>query len=503
MSRLTSYTNLFGYSINYQLDKVGNILSSTDSKNKTISYSYGSDNRLLSLTDTSGKVTKFNYNESGLPFEIVYGNGIKSLQSYDKLGRIKEIASNGNPNSGIFTYEYDKNGNITTIQGYDGTQTFSYDELNRLTGWTNEAGTLTTYQYDAVGNLTKKGSQTFTYNAANQITNTGFTYDVNGNLTKDSKYNYIYNHENQLTKVTKVSDGSTVATYTYDYRGLRISKTTPSGGTIYYHWDDQDRLVRESDTNGNTLSLYIYNGIELVAVEKGGFMYYTHTNHRGDILALTDANGNRVATYNYGPWGELISKTGTVDIPFRYAGYYYDQETGLYYLKARYYNSELGRFLTKDGIENGDNQVPITLNLYAYANNNPIMMVDPDGKFAWLWWMAKGALISGFVAYVKYKVEVKLGIQKANKSNMLVQVGTAAAIGAVTGGIGASALGRVGGLLKLAKNKGYLSSKEIKIANYFIYEQYNILKSIVNKFNTNPGGLSWKEVIAREAKKFF
>ncbi|PEC50950.1 hypothetical protein COJ46_01685 [Bacillus sp. AFS077874] len=379
INRLTSYTNLFGYSTNYQLDKVGNILSSTDSKNKTISYSYGSDNRLLSLTDPSGKVTKYNYNESGLPFEIIRGNGLKSEQTYDKLGRITEIADPGNPNGSVYDYDYDKNGNITNIYGYNGAQAFSYDELNRLTSWTDEAGTVTSYQYDAVGNLTKKGSQTFTYNAANQITNTGFTYDVNGNLTKDSKFNYFYNYENQLIKVTKVSDGSTIATYTYDYRGLRTSKTTPSGGTIYYHWDDQGRLVRESDTNGNTLSLYIYNGNDLVAVEKGGLMYYVHTNHRGDILGVTDVNGNQVATYNYGPWGELLSKTGTVDIPFRYAGYYYDQETGLYYLKARYYSPDLGRFLTKDQIEYGELKNPTTLNLYAYANNNPVMNVDPNG----------------------------------------------------------------------------------------------------------------------------
>ncbi|XZF77792.1 RHS repeat-associated core domain-containing protein [Bacillus sp. AL-1R] len=201
-------------------------------------------------------------------------------------------------------------------------------------------------------------------------------------MTKDSKYNYFYNHENQLTKVTKVSDGSTVSTYTYDYRGLRISKTTPTGGTINYHWDDQDRLVRESDTSGNTLAQYIYNGDELVAVEKNGSMYYVHTNHRGDILALTDANGNRVATYNYGPWGELLSKTGTVDIPFRYAGYYYDQETGLYYLKARYYSSDIGRFLTKDQIEYSELKNPTTLNLYAYVNNNPVMYIDPSGHIS-------------------------------------------------------------------------------------------------------------------------
>ncbi|MBE0448894.1 MAG: RHS repeat-associated core domain-containing protein, partial [Actinobacteria bacterium] len=248
-----------------------------------------------------------------------------------------------------------------------------------------------------------KGSKTYTYNAASQITNSGFTYDVNGNLTSDGKFNYTYDTENHLTKVTKVSDGSTVATYEYDYRGLRISKTTPSG-TTKYHWDSKERLIRESDAYNNTIALYTYDDKgKLVAIEKDDKIYYTHTNHRGDILSITDANKQRIATYKYDPWGTLLSKTGTFDIPIRYAGYYFDSETGLYYLKARYYSPELGRFLTKDTFK-GFNDRPRSLNLYAYANGNPVMNVDPDGDVA-LPLVAYGAYLlatAGVVAYYKW-----------------------------------------------------------------------------------------------------
>ncbi|WP_301281693.1 RHS repeat domain-containing protein [Lysinibacillus capsici] len=180
-----------------------------------------------------------------------------------------------------------------------------------------------------------------------------------------------------------------------------------------------------------------------------------------------------MAEYTYDAWGNNMSQSGTMATinPYRYAGYRYDEDTKLYYLIARYYN--------------------------------PVMNVDPDGEWVWLWWMAKGALLGGFIAWVKYKVEVKLGIQRANRNNMLVQIGIAASIGAVTGGIGVSNINKVSGLLKLAKNKKYLTSKEIKIANYFIYGQYSALKSIANKFNTNPGKLTWKEVIYREVSKWF
>jgi len=176
---------------------------------------------------------------------------------------------------------------------------------------------------------------------------------------------------------------------------LRIRKTTASG-TICYHWDNKERLVRESDASGNTLALYIYDDKDrLIAIEKGGQTYYTHTNHRGDILAITDTNKTRVATYKYGPWGELLSSTGTFSQPFRYAGYYFDEETGLYYLKARYYSPELGRFLTKDTFE-GFNNNPQSLNLYAYANGNPVMNVDPDGNVA----LAAGAVFLGPVGWI-------------------------------------------------------------------------------------------------------
>ncbi|MBT2757912.1 RHS repeat protein [Mesobacillus foraminis] len=380
-NRLKQYTDLFGYSLNYQLDKVGNITNILDSNNKNISYSYGTNNQIMSIKDTSGKYTNFRYDGSGRPFQIIFGNNIKRTFEYDSEGEIIDITDSGNPENRSITYTYDANGNITSIYGVD-YETFTYDKLNRLISWTDGEGKVTSYEYDAVGNLTKKGNKTFTFNKVNEVTNTGFTYDLNGNMTSDGNFNYFYNHENQLVKVTKVSDDSVVATYTYDYRGLRISKTTDSG-TIYFHWDDQERLVRESDSSGNTLNIYMYdNDNQLIAFEKNGKIYYVHKNHRGDILSITDENRNKVATYKYGPWGEFLGKTGTVDIPIRYAGYYFDYETGLYYLKARYYNPEFGRFLTKDDISYGEITEPLSLNPYAYVHGNPISLVDPDGNYA-------------------------------------------------------------------------------------------------------------------------
>jgi len=424
-NRLTSLTDIFGYQLNYTLDDAGNTAAVSDSNGKSTSYTYGSYEQLLALTDTSGRQTLFRYDEAGRPFNIIKGNGIKSTYLYDAAGRISAIEDPGNPDNSIFFYKYDANGNIVKAESVNGSQIFAYDALNRLTSWTDEVGSITTYAYDAVGNLTKKGNKTYTYNAANEITNSGFACDSNGNVTSDGNFNYQYNSENQLVKVTKVSDGSTVATYEYNYRGLRVAKTT-ADGTIRYHWDDKDRLVRESDASGNTIALYTYAGDQLISIEKGGAIYYTHTNFRGDILAITDANQQRVATYKYGPWGELIGKTGTFDIPIRYAGYYFDAETGMYYLKARYYSPELGRFLTKDTFK-GFNENPQSLNLYAYCNGNPVMNVDPSGQYSF-------TFSFGFKSYVTLEGGWNwIGIAFNITPGGLINVGIGVAVGGAVG----------------------------------------------------------------------
>ncbi|MED5051002.1 RHS repeat-associated core domain-containing protein [Anoxybacillus rupiensis] len=113
---------------------------------------------------------------------------------------------------------------------------------------------------------------------------------------------------------------------------------------------------------------------------KGGVTYYHHLNGHGDVVALTDASGNVVAQYEYDAWGNIVSKTGALATanPYRYAGYYYDEETRLYYLMARYYDANMGRFITRDTFHGFENE-PQSLNQYAYTKNNPVMYIDSSG----------------------------------------------------------------------------------------------------------------------------
>ncbi|AST06222.1 hypothetical protein AF2641_04685 [Anoxybacillus flavithermus] len=135
-------------------------------------------------------------------------------------------------------------------------------------------------------------------------------------------------------------------------------------------------------------------------MKKGGATYFYHYNAHGDVIALTDAQGNVVARYEYDTWGKLLSKSGEMadENPYRYAGYQYDEETGLYYLIARYYHPTHGVFLSMDP-DPGDADDILTQNGYTYANNNPVMMVDPDGHFVWMVVNAGLAAYEGYKAY--------------------------------------------------------------------------------------------------------
>ena len=206
-------------------------------------------------------------------------------------------------------------------------------------------------------------------------------------MTNDGRYKYEWNAFYQLTEV-KTMAGATVATYKYDKNGRRIYSNVDSNETYYRYDETSNHILFEENASGEITKSYTYddNGYPLT-MTYGGATYYYLTNYRGDVLALTDKSGEVVAEYTYDEWGNILSqkdlnqnnKVNLSEVnPYRYAGYRYDEETKLYYLMARYYNPETGVFLSLDPVR-GDTMNPITMNGYNYANNNPVMNVDPDG----------------------------------------------------------------------------------------------------------------------------
>ncbi|AEV20708.1 Rhs [Geobacillus thermoleovorans CCB_US3_UF5] len=188
---------------------------------------------------------------------------------------------------------------------------------------------------------------------------------------------------------------------------------------------------------------------------KGGATYYYHVNGHGDVVALTDASGNVVAQYEYDAWGNILSKTGAMATanPYRYAGYYYDGETGLYYLMARYYEANVGRFLTRDTVD-GIEDDPQSWNQYAYAKNDPIQYIDPNGHWSW-----KASMKSSFHRIVK-------SLADDFRANTLTNIAFLFFGGAIGGGI------------------AYKAAKY----GFTMFERYVLKKSIIGFIKRGIGG---------------
>jgi len=347
----------------------------------------------VNLTRNGGSIEKFIYDEQGNVISIRRSNGTYTSFEYDDANRLKALKNFNSTGELLDKYEYtyDENGNRTSVTTKNGIINYQYDELDQLIQETLLDGTTISYEYDVTGNRTKKtvtnGRSTITnyaYNDGNELVSVNgqvYTYDANGNLTSNGNKTFIYDVENRLIEV-KNSSNQTIASFTYDHEGKRTSMTTASG-TIYFHYSG-DKVVYETDENNNIIAEYTYDAQGNPAtIIKNGVTYYYHVNGHGDVMALTDESGNVVAEYNYDAYGNIVSQLGAMASanPLRYAGYRYDEATGLYYLMARYYDANVGRFITRDTFHGFEDE-PRSLNQYAYTNNNPVMYIDKDGHAA-------------------------------------------------------------------------------------------------------------------------
>jgi len=254
-----------------------------------------------------------------------------------------------------------------------------------------------TYEYDQVGNRTKKidggVTTTYNYNGMNQLISlvengvtTNFTYDANGNMTQKTKgiewWKYYYDFENRLTKVEYFDGSQTIilGQYYYDGDGKRIKKVEASQTTIYIYLGWNIIFEKESSTMTETKHVFGPNGH--VADIKGSTRYYYHSDHLGSLRQETDDAGNAVwsSPAQYEPFGELRSGGSQNEDGYFYTGKLRDYRTGLYYYGNRYYDPIQGRFLTKD-ILTGSATNSQKWNPYIYVLNNPLRYTDPTGNY--------------------------------------------------------------------------------------------------------------------------
>lgn len=416
------FNSPFGTSIKYEYNQ-SDLVSSISYRNDKLDYARNENGLLDKISKNNQPLVSQTYNSNSLPMVQLFSNKSSKLTQYrtdEKTLLSEELRLNETTQYNKLTYLFDKNLQITRISDNQGNTDYQYDKLNQLIKESYSTGRSIEYTYDSVGNrLSKKNTSNnltneikYAYNAANQLTSVGaspLTYDVNGNLISDEKHQYVWNAFDQLIEVRDKLGKSLVA-YKYDELGRRVFKDDKTI-ELYYRYDgNSNRVLFEEDEYGKIISSYTYddNGIPLTWTYNGQTYYYL-TNYRGDILAVTDATSKVVAEYKYDAWGNILSQTGSLATvnPYRYAGYRYDEETKLYYLMARYYDADKGVFLSIDPVR-GDTMNPISMNGYNYANNNPVVNVDPEGKFS-----VRASVISTAIDLLIYAIPIAGGMSSA------------------------------------------------------------------------------------------
>jgi RHS repeat-associated protein len=378
-----------GKSISYAYNAVGNRTRMTDPDGGVTTYGYDAANRPATLTNPLGQTTRYTYDSKGRLTRKDYHNGTYALYTYDRANRVLSLINKKYTGEVIssYTYEYDAAGNRTKMTEADGgVTTYTYDALNQLTKVVYPDGAFQEYTYDNVGNRLvlrdSTGTTNYSYDAADRLQSAGtvtYGWDNNGNQIRKTDGSvtttYGYDYENRLISIA-FPDGNT-NTFTYYPDGRRLSKTDTSGQTTHYFYDGPNAIV-EANSAGATIAHYTSGlGIDdWISMDRGGSSYYYYQDGLGSVTGLTDTSGAVVATYRYDVFGLIRGQAGNVVNPYGFTGRDYDAEARLYYYRARYYDTGIGRFITSDPIN-----LVGGLNPYSYALNNPVSQRDPMGLF--------------------------------------------------------------------------------------------------------------------------
>ena len=395
------YTSTLGYdefgNVAFFKEKVNNSASyettyAYDVENRPTQLRYGADNRKVNyIYDPIGRLATRTLTGTA-PYATTYQYvAPDNTDGITTTPLVQSITQNGQN----FSYTYDNVGNITSVTRNGLTTTYEYDSLGQLTRDNDpHAGKSTMYLYDCGGNMTGYLSAPYTLaptlegvnetvfytygdsNWKDKVTAIGgkaITYDTIGNPLTYDGWTFTWKAGRMLASMVK---NGTNAQFTYDHNGMRIRKIvngvttnyTLNGKNVVHMTQGSHDLHFFYDAQGKP-GMVTYNDVD----------YFYVYNLQGDVVALIDANGTQVVEYGYDAWGYPISKTGSLAAtigtlnPFRYRGYVYDEETGLYYLQNRYYSPNWKRFINVDQSLNEKN-------LFVYCLGSPIIRRDIDGN---------------------------------------------------------------------------------------------------------------------------
>ena len=421
---------------NYTYDSNGNkstfsVKAGEDTK-LSLSYEYDGSSRLISVKDSEGnRAVSYAYDTEGSLSERQAANGLKTTYGYDYQNRLTSMTNEtGKGVVSKYSSTYLKNGQkaeeVSTVMDKKGKSTkktaaYTYDMLGRITRETKTGREDISYTYDANNNRKQMtiGNKTtaYQYNKNDELLRTDtlhtdtekndvviYKNDKNGNQlatvnrseipaeAKDTSYidvdvtlgdnqlnDNVVNHYNALNQLTETLTKNYKVSFTYDAEGLRTGKTVNGEKTIYV-WDG-DQVVMELSKGGAVQKRYI-RGNDLVYADKGENTEKTYyvTDMHGNVVQLLDESGNVTKTYEYDSFGNEVKPEKKDENPYRYCGEYYDKETEEVYLRARYYEPSVGRFITRDTYT-GESDEPLSLHLYTYCANDGVNAWDPSGHW--------------------------------------------------------------------------------------------------------------------------
>ena len=417
-------------------------------------YEYDAEMRIAQVKESGNLTATYTYDANGNKISETLANGVVSTYSYNGCNKVtKLVTKSGNSDISSYEYSYYLDGSdackVRNENGTIETTSYDYDGLKRLTRESISNGKTAdtySYEYDDYGNRSKmvaNGSEEYetvydytvngkytallqkeiktveetsnatisdglaisptdliTSTAADAKTEeTAYSYDANGNqITKTAESKTETNTYDGLNQLIGFTDGETTASYKYNADGLRTSKTV-DGKTINHIWDGNKQIVVDmDDSDWYSAEVYV-RGTNLLAKfskqsgnVKTDYQYYTQNAH-GDVVDLTDADGEIVKLYTYDAFGVEKNIDDADTNAFRYCGEYYDSESGTIYLRARYYDPTIGRFISRDSYA-GKNEDPLSLNLYNYCANNPVYFNDFSGH----WFGLDDAIAAGIGA---------------------------------------------------------------------------------------------------------
>ena len=433
-----------GKSYEYIYDAYGNLKEKRSNGKRLVSYTHDRAGQITEIRDPAGVSTRYEYdilgrrsrifNDDGLEVRygydalnrisrIHYGNGVETAYTYDGDGNVRTLETRAGENVLIsFAYRYDGNGNRTAKAGTQAALggittgnnaldiSYAYDVRGQLLE-ERRNGASVCYAYDKAGNRIRKtdaqGEIRYLYNEKNQLIEEEspadrkqFSYDRQGGIIEEKNAagtrRFSYNSRHQQTRVE--TETGNVQENRYDAEGLRFELLENGRRTSFVYHNGE--LLQEEGREEQGTSYHLGAGME--AFRRGQELSYYHRDEQLSTALVTDGHRNVQNSYQYDAFGMSLGTTEKLNNRIRYTGQQYDDVTGQYYLRARYYNPVAGRFMQED-VYQGDG-----LNLYAYCGNNPVVYYDPSGYYT-----ALGNLFTDSVIETKgNSTDLKIAILK-------------------------------------------------------------------------------------------